>query len=668
MPQQLGAPGVYVEEIPSGRRVIRSVGTNIAAFIDYFREGPLNQAVQIFGTADFERVFGGYDGLSEASFAIPQFFLNGGTQAYVIRVAAADNAHPLAAAGAVLRSTALADMLTVSAINPGAWGNTLRVEIDHEVADNGANDLRFNFRVTRFASGRGNAQGLVTESYLNLSMNPDDRRHAPTVINDGSALVSVTAADNLDGTVRPAATGTTGDDVAALTQANLDAIGANSTVAVTIEGQDRGAQTQAARLNWAAGAVTTLPQLRARLEASIRAADATDPSFAGARVTLANGQLRVLSGRSGTNYTPLERVVFADTTGTAAALMRLSAPPAFANVQHYTLGIAAGTALAAGIGLAPAPAGSDVGANGLPPTAAEIIGSAAMDPPTGMHALDRVDLFNLLCIPRAAELEDTPMDAVIANAISYCEDRRAFMIVDIPADIDRYTEMTDWVDSNAQYRSRNAAVYFPRIRVPDPTNEFRLRSIGSSGTVAGIYARTDTRRGVWKAPAGIETLLEGVSELAAPLSDAQNGVLNPLGINALRTFPVYGTIAWGARTLAGADALASEWAYVPVRRLALMLEESLFRGTKWAVFEPNDEPTWANIRLNIGAFMNGLFRQGAFAGATPRAAYYVKCDSETTTQNDIDQGIVNIEVGFAPLKPAEFVVIRFRQIVGEVDV
>ena len=153
---------------------------------------------------------------------------------------------------------------------------------------------------------------------------------------------------------------------------------------------------------------------------------------------------------------------------------------------------------------------------------------------------------------------------------------------------------------------------------------------------------------MWKAPAGIETTLEGVSQLEAQLNDGQNGVINPLGINALRTFPVFGTIAWGARTLAGADALASEWQYIPVRRLALMLEESLFRGTQWVVFEPNDEPTWANIRLNVGAFMNGLFQQGAFQGATPREAYYVKCDAETTTQNDIDAGIVNIEVGFAP--------------------
>ena len=144
-------------------------------------------------------------------------------------------------------------------------------------------------------------------------------------------------------------------------------------------------------------------------------------------------------------------------------------------------------------------------------------------------------------------------------------------------------------------------------------------------------------------------------------------MLNPLGINCLRTFPVYGNVCWGARTLDGADALASEWKYVPVRRFALFLEESLYRGTKWVVFEPNDEPLWAQIRLNVGAFMHNLFRQGAFQGTTPREAYLVKCDKETTTQTDINNGIVNILVGFAPLKPAEFVIIKIQQLAGQIE-
>ncbi len=188
------------------------------------------------------------------------------------------------------------------------------------------------------------------------------------------------------------------------------------------------------------------------------------------------------------------------------------------------------------------------------------------------------------------------------------------------------------------------------------------------GAVAGVFARTDTSRGVWKAPAGLDATLVSVPQLSVPLNDAENGELNPLGINCLRAMPAAGRIVWGSRTLQGDDRLASEWKYIPVRRTALYIEESLYRGTQWVVFEPNDEPLWAQIRLNVGAFMHNLFRQGAFQGTTPREAYFVKCDKETTTQNDIDLGIVNIVVGFAPLKPAEFVVIQLQQIAGQIAV
>jgi phage tail sheath protein FI len=147
----------------------------------------------------------------------------------------------------------------------------------------------------------------------------------------------------------------------------------------------------------------------------------------------------------------------------------------------------------------------------------------------------------------------------------------------------------------------------------------------------------------------------------------ENGELNPLGINCLRSMPAIGPVVWGSRTLKGDDRLASEWKYIPIRRLALYIEESLYRGTQWVVFEPNDEPLWAQIRLNVGAFMHNLFRQGAFQGSTPREAYFVKCDKETTTQNDRNLGIVNIVIGFAPLKPAEFVIIKIQQIAGDIQ-
>jgi phage tail sheath protein FI len=172
---------------------------------------------------------------------------------------------------------------------------------------------------------------------------------------------------------------------------------------------------------------------------------------------------------------------------------------------------------------------------------------------------------------------------------------------------------------------------------------------------------------VWKAPAGLDATLVGVPQLSVPLTDDENGELNPLGINCLRAFPAAGRVVWGSRTLRGADQLADEYKYVPVRRLALYIEESLYRGTQWVVFEPNDEPLWAQIRLNVGAFMHGLFRQGAFQGQTPKDAYFVKCDKETTPQDQINLGIVNIIVGFAPLKPAEFVVIKIQQMAGQIE-
>ncbi len=215
--------------------------------------------------------------------------------------------------------------------------------------------------------------------------------------------------------------------------------------------------------------------------------------------------------------------------------------------------------------------------------------------------------------------------------------------------------------------ARNAALYFPRVIESDPLREGQLDFFVPCGIIAGIMTRTDSQRGVWKAPAGLDAALNGIQGLRVNLNDDENGTCNPLGINCLRSFPINGRVVWGARTLRGADQLGDEYKYVPVRRLALFIEESLYRGTQWVVFEPNDEPLWAQIRLNVGAFMQRLFRQGAFQGSTPSKAYFVKCDSETTTQNDINLGIVNIIVGFAPLKPAEFVIIKIQQIAGEIE-
>jgi phage tail sheath protein FI len=340
----------------------------------------------------------------------------------------------------------------------------------------------------------------------------------------------------------------------------------------------------------------------------------------------------------------------------------LGAGAAQANVQLYALGgPAAGVAgTAQGVGVQ--------GNDGTLPNGNALRGDPNLH--TGLYALDAVDLFNILCIPRtglvgaaapAPALSDAEATAVITEATNYCQQRRAFFIVDTPFGIDTIDEIQAWMTAHASLRHRNLAIYFPRVMVPDPLDEFRARSFGASGTMAGIFARIDGTRGVWKAPAGLEATLSNVPRLEYRMTDQECGVLNPLGINCLRTFAATGNLVWGARTLVGMDAPASEWKYVPVRRFALFLEESLFRGTTWIVFEPNDEPLWAKIRMNLNAFMMGLFRQGAFEGSTPDKAFYVKCDGETTTAQDRELGIVNIEVGFAPLKPAEFVVIKIQQ-------
>ncbi|MFP4281522.1 MAG: phage tail sheath family protein [Opitutales bacterium] len=278
---------------------------------------------------------------------------------------------------------------------------------------------------------------------------------------------------------------------------------------------------------------------------------------------------------------------------------------------------------------------------------------------SGVNLLERVDLFNILCVPA----QTTP--AVVAQLQAFCRRHRAFYIADC-AQADDFNSLQGGPDGSITGADAiNSAYYFPWVNAPDPLQENRSRPFPPSGFIAGLFARTDTARGVWKAPAGTEASVSGASGLTEVLTDLENGTLNIQAINCLRRFPVYGNVVWGSRTLAGHNDRGSEWKYVPVRRIALFIEESLYRGTQWVVFEPNDEPLWAQIRLNIGAFLQGLFRQGAFQGSTARDAYFVKCDRETTTQADIDRGIVNIHVGFAPLKPAEFVVLRIQQIAGQ---
>ena len=272
-----------------------------------------------------------------------------------------------------------------------------------------------------------------------------------------------------------------------------------------------------------------------------------------------------------------------------------------------------------------------------------------------LSALDRVDLINLIAMPGLARRE------WLEVALDYCAQRRAFFIADSPSDCSTPAAMLEQVNRDALPVSPNGAIFFPWIKIPDPVANKRLRLCAPSGSIAGLFARMDRQHGVWKSPVGKEAYLAGVTGLACRITDNENDQLNRRAINCLRAFPESGVVAWGARTLAGDEHQSSDWKYVPIRRLALFIEESILRGTQWAVFEPNDEPLWAKLRLSVSAFLYDLWREGASQGGTPNQAYFVKCDRTTMTQNDIDEGKLNIVVGVATVRPAEFVIIRIGQ-------
>lgn len=535
MPVQPTYPGVYIEEVPSGVRTITGVATSITAFIGRALRGPVNEPVAISNFGDFERLFGGLWIESTMSYTVRDFYLNGGSQAIIVRVS--NGANPALRAQLKLPTGAPApnENLTLMAASPGEWGNNLSASVDHDTGDpfappsspvtapdpNLFNLIVYENKVTK------------VEEHLKVSLIDTDIRYLPRVLEQNSTRITV-AKDNAGNYIVP----------------------------------------------------NTRP-----------------------------------------NETPTSVEVNLDT--------------------------------------------AEAGTNGGNPDSTDFQGNLLNK--TGLYALEKADLFNLLCIPPPTRLGDTNI-SVYQQAMSYCYKRRAMLLVDSPFawGTPAATVVSNPVPELATLglsgdMARNAAFYFPRVRQADPARKGQLDTFVPCGIIAGVISKTDTNRGVWKAPAGIDAALNGIQGLQLNLTDDENGRLNPLGINCLRSFPVTGRVVWGARTLRGADQFADEYKYISVRRTALFIEESLYRGTKWVVFEPNHEPLWAQIRLNVGAFMHNLFRQGAFQGTTPREAYLVKCDKETTTQNDINLGIVNVLVGFAPLKPAEFVIIRIQQLTGQIE-
>lgn len=309
--------------------------------------------------------------------------------------------------------------------------------------------------------------------------------------------------------------------------------------------------------------------------------------------------------------------------------------------------------------------------SGGPAVGATVINPVDFAPVFADYApLDKVPVFNLLATPGVTDV------GVTSEAIAYCERKRAFYIMDTPS-----PETPGW-DANAVVgtlagdaelspaapASTNAAVYYPWLNTADPVTGSQ-RTSPPSGFVAGIYGQVDTASGVWQSPAGIQTTLLGTTGVVpgGVMTDPQQGILNQNAVNCLRQFPGIGTVVFGARTTAGTNAniAQQQWKYVAVRRMALFIEQTLYASLSWAVFEPNAVPLWNALTQEISAFMLSLFRQGAFAGSTPSQSFLVQCDATTTTPADVANGVVNVLVGFAPLVPAEFVVVQIAQLAGQ---
>lgn len=642
MPATLTFPGVYVQEISSGVHTITGVGTSITAFVGRALSGPVNEAVVINSFGDFERTFGGLWLESSMSYAVRDFYLNGGSQGIIVRLFAPTNAQQQAAlAAAQAQAGAAADAVIQAASDARDIGGATT---DADVAT--------------AAEGAVAAAGAVSSAALAAATSVAQAARAavgavPAATNPARNAV-VTAAQNAKAPAVAAAAASVPSNRAQLAVGDATA---GSPVLLNLEAANEGAWSN---------------NLRARIDYDVRAAPANlfnltiKDTVTGQTELLRNLSVDPASSRR------VDKVLLQE-----SQLVRTrGAIPATRPTANLPAAVAGPPAVPAGV----VPAGGDpfntTNSSGLTSSGQASDGRALVtadfDPTNGstnkrgIYALLQTDLFNLLCLPPFAT--DGDMDPVVLTAAGkLCEDRRAMLLVDAPSGWRTTAQAVAGIAAGVGTTSKNAAIYFPRLKQPNPLRENQLEEFAPCGAVAGVMARTDAARGVWKAPAGQEASLAGVPALSVSLTDAENGQLNPLGVNCIRAFPLVGRVVWGARTLEGADQLASEWKYVPVRRTALYIEESLFRGTKWVVFEPNDEPLWAQVRLNVGAFMQNLFRQGAFQGKTPREAYLVKCDKETTTQNDINLGIVNILVGFAPLKPAEFVVLKIQQLAGQIE-
>jgi uncharacterized protein len=645
MPELLH-PGVYVMEVPASVKPIEGQSTSTAGFIGVADRGPVPGFPMPFGAplrpplvtsfAEYTRLFGGYRQDSFLTYAVQNFFDNGGKRAYIVRVVNMQPGTGYGSIGARLAAVGLVDAqgaatLGVVANTPGSWANDVAVSVRPATAGAGS------FKLVVIEGG------VAVEQFDNLSMDSQSDEFADMAVNSRSQLIRVkvviptgvqapAAVPAADPTLPLVGDTVSGTAKPSLTIASPTYLGGPLTITTK---RFEGAQP-----------TFDLTVLRNNLPLEVFQGLSMDPGRGNYAVTKINARSAYLTAAYNDASPPTWDV---SASRPVDGTNSFTSSPLPAN--QYPLGS---------------------GADGPPLVVGDqlLLGSGEFG--TGLHAFDSIADVNIIAIPGAGT------DLVISGGMAYCKNRQlqdAFFVADLGALGTDDARTPDQLPSNndkndaAQFvrglstPNDYGAIYYPWIRASDPIGRGRNPTIllPPSGFISGLYARIDNSRGVFKAPAGTEAGLAGALGLAADISDADQDSLNPIGCNVIRRFPIYGIVTWGSRTLS-ADAA---WRYVPVRRMAIFLRTSIYHGIQWAVFEGNDEPLWAELRLNIRAFMLTQFRAGAFQGSAPNDAFFVKCDASTTTQQDIDNGVVNILVGFAPLKPAEFVVLKLSQKVNQ---
>lgn len=651
-------PGVYIEEIPSGSKPIEAVGTSTAAFVGFATKGPIGEPVLIQNWDDYDRQFGPIRNTQELEgdpmgFSVLAYFQNGGTKAYIVRITRDWNKDDAPVAFDADKAEAFLDdpsqtgahRLKFTAVNEGSWANGLVVQM----SVNEITDSRYDLVI-----GRKNSDDELEpiETFTNLSMDSNDALFIGSAVNGVSELITVdqeALAENPADISPGSMLGTlTSGDLAGVSLDFTAVSAANRTLAITLDGEPPFSKEIPDQV------FASLADLATWIQDEVQGGGATTvrrTNFS----CVADGDTLVM------------------TSGSRALTSSVSIAPdgaADANSLVNVLKLVGSEGAVLANGQETYDSWSDIVREDTLADGAD--GSAPLTD-------DYVDVFtkfvkirdiNTICLPGQKWANDGSGNLVIDAAIGHAMQMKSRMVIVDPPSSYELTSQKKATDLGLPSKTYSV-LYYPWVKVSNPfyhaeTNPGAPKTVlvPPSGFAAGMWANTDGRRGVWKAPAGLEASLLGTAGLEYVVEDGEQDALNPLGVNCLRKMPGAGNVIWGSRTLATkAD---PEWRYVPVRRTAIFIEQSIYEGIQWAVFEPNDHRLWSALRGNIGNFMNGLFRAGAFQGEKASDAYFVRCNlGDTMTQGDIDAGQVIVVVGFAPLKPAEFVIVRVQQKVNQ---